>query len=182
MRNPRLVYRVILKILFLSAFLLLLWVMMRSLFVGSNDPHTKNTQQETQTVTLDISKMQKGEIKKANWQGVEVAVLYRKTPISLQTDNRARQAHPSLNPTTRSIKPDYFVYINKGNSGNCPLFYANDTFKDICSSTLFDNAGREKTRQQKGHKIQIPPHYFNNNQLIIGQWQKLWIDDSLQPA
>ena len=172
MKNPRLVYRVILKVLFLSAFLFLLWVMTRSLFVGSNDSHTKNTQQKTQTVTVDITAMQKGEIRKANWQGKDVAVLYRKSPISSQTKNMGKPPHPSLNSVSRSIRSEYFVYLNKGDSGNCPLFYSNDTFKDICSSTLFDSAGREKANLQQGNRIKIPPHYFKNKQLIIGQWQK----------
>ena len=178
MKNPRLIYRVALKILGLSAFALLLWVMTRSLFVGSNavTPQQASKENKASLVSLAISGMQKGEVRKLNWQGKEVAVLYRKVPISFHTKYIAKLPHPSLNSGSRSIKPEYFVYINKGDSGNCPLFYSNDTFKDICSSTLFNSAGREKANLQQGYKIQIPPHHFKNDHLIIGEWPKAVLD------
>jgi Rieske Fe-S protein len=172
MKNPRLIYRVALKILALSAFVLLLWVMTRSLFVGSNLAESKNTQQKAQRVILEISGMQKGEIRKARWQGKEVAVLYRKSPIPQQAQPNTKQPQLLNKTASRALKPDYFVYINTGDSGNCPLFYANDTFKDICSSTLFDSAGRKTNSQQQGIALKIPPHYFENNTLIIGEWKK----------
>ena len=169
MKNPRLIYRVALKVLFLSAFALLLWVMTRSLFVGSNLAQPENAEKKTQLVTLDISAMQKGEIRKARWQGKEVAVLNRKKPMK-QGSTPQTQA---LNKTaSRSLKPNYFVYINTGDSGNCPLFYVNDTFKDICSSSLFNRAGRAINNPEQGFKIKIPPHYFEGKNLIIGDWKK----------
>ncbi len=172
MKNPRLIYRVILKILALSAVVILLWVMTRSLFVGSNQAESSNPQQKTQLVILDVSGMQKGEIRKANWQGKQVAVLLRKTPITVKakTDNK----YPKLLSKTlsRSLKPGYFVYINMGDSGNCPLFYSDDIFKDICSSTLFDSAGRALNNPDQGYQLKIPPHQFNDNTLTIGRWDK----------
>ena len=176
MKNPRLIYRVALKILVLSAFILLLWVMTRSLFVGSNPAESINPQQKTQRVTLDISGMNKGEIRKAHWQRKEVAVLYRKAPITQQTQLSNTQAQSLNKAASRSLKPEYFVYINTGDSGNCPLFYANDTFKDICSSTLFDSAGRKTNSQQQSVTIKIPPHHFDKNTLIIGEWTKAILD------
>ena len=173
MKNPRLVYRVALKVLFLSAFVLLLWVMVRSLFVGSNVPQVENRQKKAQLVTLDISRMQKGEVRKTQWQGKEVAVLYRKKTLSPDTKITTKLAqHSSLKSGSRSIKPEYFVYINKGDSGNCPLFYVDDTFKDVCSSTLFNSTGRKITNLNQGFKLNIPPHYFEAETLIIGVWQK----------
>ena len=168
MKNPRLIYRVILKILGLSAFLLLLWVMTRSLFVGSNLSKPERSKQQVQLITIDISAMRKGEIKKARWQGKEIAVLYRKTPIAQQAQFQAINKSAS-----RSFKSNYFVYINKGDSGNCPLFYSNDTFKDICSSTLFDSAGRKINGQKNHAPIKIPPHYFLGESLVIGKWPNI---------
>ena len=170
MKNPRLIYRVILKILALSAFLLLLWVMTRSLFVGSNLSVPENSKQQAQLITIDISAMRKGEIKKARWQDKEIAVLYRKTPIE-QLAQTATQPMQAINKSaSRSFKSDYFVYIDKGDSGNCPLFYSNETFKDICSSTLFDSAGRKINARTNHALIKIPPHYFAGESLVVGKW------------
>jgi len=170
MENPRLIYRVILKILALGAFLLLLWVMTRSLFVGSSQSEPENSKQQVQLITVDISTMRKGEIKKARWQGVEVAVLYRKAFIAQQVQSATQPMQAINKSASRSFKANYFVYINKGNSGNCPLFYSDDTFKDICSGTLFDSAGRKINDQKNPINLKIPPHYFVEEKLVIGKW------------
>ncbi len=173
MNNPRLVYRVILKFLGLIAFIVLLWVLTRSLFINSSENYSQKEAQKSKVsvmISLDIAGMIEGEIRKAQWQGKEVAILYRKAPITDHKKYTDKLTHLSLNIVSRSLTPEYFVYINKGNSGNCPLFYTNDTLKDICSSTVFNSAGREKNNLQQGFKLIVPPHYFKEHNLIIGEW------------
>ena len=172
MNNPRLFYSVILKVLALIAVVALLWVFMSSLFVKETNSTATSIHKKTPTVSLNLAGMLKGEIRKIRWQGKEVAVLNRKTPIFFHAKYRTKLPHPSLNSGSRSIKPEYFVYFNKGDSGNCPLFHVDDTFKDVCSSTVFNSAGREKNKQQQGYNIKIPPHKFEAENLIIGQWPK----------
>ena len=74
MQNRRLYYRVILKTLFAIGFLVLLFVFFNSLLVTSETESLK----KINIVVLDISDMQKGEIRKTRWGNKEVAVLHRK--------------------------------------------------------------------------------------------------------
>ena len=71
-----------------------------------------------QKVQLDISDMQPGQIKKTRWKGKEVAVLYRLSldKISPLHTNFKDDSHKSLDAWFRSHKPEYFVYINTGDS------------------------------------------------------------------
>ena len=171
--SHRLMYRVILKTLTSLAVLILLVVLVNSLFISKSEPENASvTTNDLIPVMLDITAMIKGEIRKAKWQGKEVAVLYRKKSLVKSDSVKGKVAHPSLNKISRSITLAYFVYINKGDSGNCPLFYVDDTFKDVCSSTLFNSTGRKITNLKQGFKLNIPPHYFEAETLIIGVWQK----------
>ena len=153
--------------MFVIGFFVLLLVFLNSLFVGG-EPEPKET---TAIVVLDISNMQKGEIRKTLLGGKEVAVLYRKKPVSYlnPVTDSAKLLSETLISASRSQKEDYFVYFNHGDSGNCPLFYSDSTFKDVCSSKLFDTSGREISDPKHGYKIKIPSHHFNNNKIYFGR-------------
>lgn len=139
--NNRLVYRVILKVLALLALLLLTGVFINSLFTASKKK--EGEQSVSSIVEFDVSNMKQGDIRKIRWNGKEVAALLRENQ-------------------------QFFVYINTGNSGNCPLFKESKSFKDVCTGTQFDFNGREIGNIEQGYRLINPPHYFLKDKLFIG--------------
>jgi hypothetical protein len=95
--------------------------------------------------------MKKGEIRKARWKGVEVAVLYRKQ--------------------SSSNNEKFFVYLNHGDSGNCPLFYQKNTLKDICTGSLFDVMGKP-LQLSIGYQLEVPSYYFEEKKIFLGSDRK----------
>jgi hypothetical protein len=160
--DNRLLYRVVLKLLFVVALVVLTIVFVNSLFTA---PTKKATQSEAVPhITVSLADMQKGDVKKIRWNGKEVGVLYRKgTPFFYHTKYIAKTPHKSLNSGLRSITKDYFVYLNHGDSGNCPLFNQRDALKDTCTGTKFNSSGRVKGREQQGYRLEIPPHKFSGD-------------------
>ena len=176
MQSRRLLFRVILKSLFLCGFLVLIAVFLNSLFTNQQVKNKVNDadNKKSNLVTLDISNMRKGQVRRVLWGAKEVAVLYRQFPEKLA--NQAGEflqedLHPSIKSQTRSKKTEYFVYFNIGDSRNCPLFYAAGEFKDVCSSNRFDEAGRDMNANQQSYMLAIPPHYFEQDTVIFGKWQ-----------
>lgn len=169
MQDRRLFFRTILKVLVSLGVLFLLIVFFNSLF---NARQTKiNEVGDELAVALDISELQLGQIKKTRWKGKEVAVLYRQNMQSeIRQSNPEENLHPSLQTYTRSRKPEYFVYINMGDSGNCPLFYSQGIFKDICTANKFDENGRGIRADQGRFSIQIPPHHFIGDVVVFSSW------------
>lgn len=157
----------------LVGLLLLTIVLLNSLFTGDQGarqiaPH------KVPLVSLIISEMQVGQIRKTRWNSKEVAVLLRQFPdrlVQKPSNVSIEKLHASMKVMSRSKKADYFVYFNLGDSKNCPLFYAGGVFKDVCSANKFDEAGRNIDLNPQGYRLQIPPHYFKQQQLIFGQWQ-----------
>jgi hypothetical protein len=171
MQDRRLLLRTILKILIFSAVLILLLVFLNSLFLREKIGLNINNDVVLQKVQLDVSELQPGQIKKTRWKGKEVAVLYRKNLQSeIKQSALEEELHPSLYAISRSQLPEYFVYFNVGDSGNCPLFYSQGIFKDICTANEFDESGRGIKGVQGNSAIQIPPHHFIGNEIVIGLW------------
>jgi len=162
--DKRLIYRVILKLLFALAVVVLFVVLVQSLFTT---PETSNSSKNVRViVSLNIADMKEGEIRKTHWQGKEVAVLKRKRqPAQFNQVSNAKNT-----PSTAIHNKNYFVYINQGDSGNCPLFYMDSVFKDICTSKKFDNRGRELDNPVHGYRLKTPPYQLENNTLTIGSW------------
>ncbi len=156
----------------LSGLILLTVVFVNSLF-SSDERLISSDTEKLPAIQLDISGMKSGEIRKVRWGSKEVAVLLRQFPEKLEkviTDNSQENSHPTVQPQARSIKLEYFVYINLGDSKNCPLYYAAGEFKDVCSSNKFDETGRDIRANLQGYKLQIPPHYFVKENIVFGQW------------
>ena len=143
--DKRLIYRVVIKLLFLLALGVLTIVFINSLFTQSND--NDNQQASVAVVELDVRGMIKGEIRKAQWEGKEVNVI-------------------------RLEENKLFTYINVGDSGNCPLFKEASGFKDICTGTRFDFSGKQKGNEEQGFKLTTPPNYQQKGTLFIGEWAK----------
>lgn len=168
MQSRRLFFRALLKALVFLGLVVLLLVFFNSLF--TTDKATNKQSKKFNKVILDISGLEPGQIKKIRWDGREVAVLRRIKAIKEKDTVRSDADHKTLNAWSRSLKPEYFVYMNVGDSGNCPLFYSQATFKDICTGTLFDESGREKRGDLLGYAIKVPAHRINNNSIIFGAW------------
>lgn len=170
MQNPRLYFSAIIKLLILLGLLLLTIVFFNSLFTEDNS-YKVSENEKIPISSIDISDMFKGQILKTRWNNKEVAVLLRQFPEKIKSnDTNLEDLHASLNINLRSQTEDYFVYINLGDSNNCPLFYSAGEFKDVCSANLFDEAGRPLKGNSSSFKVNIPPHYFNAENLIIGKW------------
>lgn len=167
MKNPRLVFSAILKILTVLGLVILLLVLTSSLFVHQD----KEQVVKRDLLTIDLNGMRDNDIRKIHWNGKEVTIFQRKQRPSLyHTKYLAKIPHHSLNSGLRSISNKYFVYINQGDSGNCPLFKETDGFKDTCTGTRFDATGREKGKGLQGYRLEIPPHYFQGDTLFVGAW------------
>jgi len=144
MKNPRLVYRVILKFFTLSGVAIVLYVLVASLFVSQEE--TTSSTRKNNIIQLDLNKLDDGETTNVRWQGKQIIVLK-----FLGTNK-------------------YKVFFNTGDSGNCPLFYASSSFKDSCTGTLYDQNGQQKNSSSP-KQLLSPPHYFEGNTLIIGRSQ-----------
>jgi len=142
MKNPRLIYRVILKLFALSGIAILLYVLFSSLFIKKNQ--STSSDKPDNLIKLDLTGMKANEIKKVSWEGKQILVLK-------QTDTL-----------------EYRVFFNTGDSGNCPLYYAANKFKDTCTGTLYDHNGRE-INQSVAKYLLKPPYHFKGNVLIIGK-------------
>lgn len=143
--DKRLIYRVVLKLMFLLLLCTLTIVLINSLFTQSN---VKNNQQASfSIVELDVRGMVRGDIKKAQWEGKEVNVI-------------------------RLASNELFTYINVGDSGNCPLFKEEKGLKDICTGTHFNFSGNQKGNEEHGFKLTIPPNFYENGILFIGKGSK----------
>ena len=177
MLNRRTLFAAIIKLLVMLGLLLLAIVFINSLFIGDDNARPKIEENPVDIVSLDIADIRKGQVKRVRWDNREVAILYRQFPEKLSqatVENSAsltnEKIHSSINAETRSIKNEYFVYFNVGDSKNCPLYYAGGVFKDTCSSNQFDESGRNISTSPLNYKLQIPPHYFDKQQLIFGKW------------
>jgi len=178
MDNRRLLFRVILKSLFFVGFLVLITVFFNTLFTTQNENKQIDAKDnQIVTVAIDISDMRKGEIRKVRWGVKEAAVLYRQLSKKVEVDkNKGTNSsentlYPSLSTETRSIKPEYFVFMNHGDSGNCPLYYAKGEFNDTCSKNIFDENGLPVFASRVSYQLKIPPHYFEGNSIKIGVWK-----------
>jgi len=176
MYKKRTILRIAIKSLLFIPVVILTFVFMKSLFpVVSNESASNDSQ--IKTVQLNLQGMQPGDIRKTRWQGREVGILKRIRVGFGHTKYIANLPHQSLHSGSRSRVSEYFVYYNQGDSGNCPLFYDAEGFKDICSGKRFYSNGREVNNQQNGALIKIPPHYFNSTddgitELVVGKWEE----------
>ena len=173
MKNRRFLFSFIIKLMMYSGLLLLTIVFLNSLFVDNNSK-SKTTNVEIPSVMINTTEMKLGEIRKVRWDNKEIAILHRQFPERLlqrTLDSSETLVHYSVEQQTRWKKIEYFVYFNVGDSKNCPLYYAGGEFKDVCSSNRFDEAGRNLNTNIKSYMLQIPPHYFVQDKLILGKWQ-----------
>ncbi len=142
-------------------------------------------------VEVDLSKMEAGQLLRVAWRGKPVWILNR-TPAALETlktmdsvlsdpqSNDSLQPVSSKNPY-RSIKPEIFVAIGLCTHLGCsPTFRPEIAPHDLgadwkggffcpCHGSRFDLAGRVYSGVPAPTNLEIPPHrYINDNLLVIG--------------
>ena len=166
--NKRQLYSLLLKLLALFGVVIVMSVMINSLWGtnGIGGAVTEKKQKVTSVVQVSLKDLKQGNIQRVNFNGQSVSVLYR-------ADNDlegAADSHGELNGEWRSIKREYFVFINEAGPTRCPLHLSADAkeLKDICSGVVYDNTGRSRGSHQL---LIIPPHYFDDDELFIGSWK-----------
>jgi ubiquinol-cytochrome c reductase iron-sulfur subunit len=150
-------------------------------------------------VEMDITGMQPGEMRTVEWRGKPVWVV-RRTPemlASLATvegelaDPKSARNPKDLTPEYaqnqhRSIKPEYLVAvgicshlgcspITKFETGAQPSLPDNWTggFLCPCHGSTFDLAGRVFKNKPAPDNLEVPPHmYVSDTMLIIGEDKK----------
>jgi ubiquinol-cytochrome c reductase iron-sulfur subunit len=142
-------------------------------------------------VEVDLSKMEAGQLLRVAWRGKPVWILNR-TPAALETLKTMEkvlsdpQSNDSIQPASsknsyRSIKPEIFVAIGLCTHLGCsPTFRPEIAPHDLgsdwkggffcpCHGSRFDLAGRVYSGVPAPTNLEIPPHrYINDNLLIIG--------------
>jgi ubiquinol-cytochrome c reductase iron-sulfur subunit len=150
-------------------------------------------------VEMDISGMQPGEMRTVEWRGKPVWVV-RRTPEMLASlaklegdlaDPKSERNPKDLTPEYaqnqhRSIKPEYLVAvgicshlgcspITKFETGAQPSLPDNWTggFLCPCHGSTFDLAGRVFKNKPAPDNLEVPPHmYVSDTLLIIGEDKK----------
>ena len=151
------------------------------------------------SVEIDIAGMQPGEMRTVEWRGKPVWIV-RRTPemlASLATvegdlaDPKSVRNPKDLTPEYaqnqhRSIKPEYLVAvgicshlgcspITKFETGSQPSLPDNWTggFLCPCHGSTFDLAGRVFKNKPAPDNLEVPPHmYVSDTMLIIGEDKK----------
>ncbi|NIC40151.1 ubiquinol-cytochrome c reductase iron-sulfur subunit [Aquabacterium sp. A08] len=149
-------------------------------------------------VEFDVSKLQPGEKAVVEWRGKPVWVM-RRTPeqlaalekldAQLADPDSARQAYPTpeyAKNRHRSIKPEYLVAVGicthlgcspgdkftPGPQPSLPDDWAGG-FLCACHGSTFDMAGRVFKNKPAPDNLEIPPHYYvSDTVLLIGEEPK----------
>ncbi len=143
-------------------------------------------------VEVDLSKMEAGQLLRVAWRGKPVWILNR-TPAALETLKSMDrvlsdpQSKESIQPESskneyRSIKPEIFVAIGLCTHLGCsPTFRPEIAPHDLgadwkggffcpCHGSRFDLAGRVYSGVPAPTNLEIPPHrYINDNLLLVGE-------------
>ncbi len=175
--NKRQVYSLLLKLLTLFGVVVLMAVLINSLWgLKEAGGDTKGGEKiaSSNVMKVVLEDMRQGSMTRVLFQGQDIAILYRvdetgTSEVIKDDKNETKQ----LNEGWRSIKADYFVFINAAGATRCPLHLSADAhvLKDICSGVTYDTTGRNNRGGIE--RLVIPPHYFDDaGTLFLGGWQQ----------
>ena len=149
-------------------------------------------------VEVDLSTIGPGQMKIVEWQGKPVWILHR-TPAMIATLKQdedllvdpmsKRSAFPTpayvlKDPSTRSIKPEFFVAIGICTHLGCspsgpfapdenPQLGSYPGFFCPCHGSTFDLAGRVFKNKPASDNLQVPPYKFvSDTRLVVGDDKK----------
>ena len=143
-------------------------------------------------VTVDISKMEPGQLLRVEWRGKPVWILNRTNEVlatlkSLDSQLRDPKSDDSIQPASsknpeRSIKPEIFVAVGLCTHLGCsPTFRPEIAPHDLgekwkggffcpCHGSWFDLAGRVYQGVPAPSNLEIPPYrYVSDTQIIVGE-------------
>lgn len=163
-------------------------------FLAQMQPSVK-TEAAGAPVEIDISKIEDGQLIRAEWRGKPVWVLKRTDEV-LETlkelddqladpySNESLQPPYSKNPA-RSIKPEIFIAIGLCTHLGCSPTYRPEVappdlgprwkggFFCPCHGSWFDLAGRVFRGVPAPTNLEIPPHrYLTESRILIGEDQQ----------
>ena len=161
-------------------------------FVASWQPSAK-ARAAGAPVEADISKLESGQQVTVEWRGKPVWVVRRDDamleqlksidPGQLRDPESTAPQQPSyVDPTLRSIKPDVLVLVGICTHLGCsPTFRPEPGAADLggdwpggyfcpCHGSRFDLAGRVFTGVPAPLNLEVPPHrYANDNIIVVGE-------------
>lgn len=157
-------------------------------FLAQMQPSTK-AKAAGAPVEIDISKIEPGQLIRAAWRGKPVWVLFR-TPEVLEIlasdtgkladpDSIESNQPPSSQNEFRSIKPEIFIAVGLCTHLGCsPTFRPEIAPNDLgptwnggffcpCHGSGFDLAGRVVSGVPAPTNLDVPPHYYITDTLIL---------------
>ena len=166
--DKRVLYSAILKIMALLFGMVIFAVLVNSFFPAQtfNDEEKVELPKEP-TVTIDIESLFAGKMILTQWKGLSIGIIHRlKAPDNFTKPTNGMH----LSKEWRSVSADYFVFYNSAGAAQCPLYFhrSGDALEDTCTRILYNTAGVSSNEGVPA--LRVPPYYFNNKQLVIGQW------------
>jgi ubiquinol-cytochrome c reductase iron-sulfur subunit len=160
-------------------------------FLSQMQPSVK-TMAAGAPVEIDLSKMETGQLIRVAWRGKPVWVLNRTPEVlatlkTLDSELRDPQSLESLQPASsknavRSVKPEIFVAVGLCTHLGCsPTFRPEVSPPDLgekwkggffcpCHGSWFDLAGRVYSGVPAPTNLEVPPHrYVTDTLLIVGE-------------
>ena len=176
MSNPRRLYlKVTLKLLLLLGLGLAAIPFITSLHHSDNDGQSAAN---PWYVEVDVSRLVPGQWQSVPWPGGEVWI-YARTQREIQAlqtadtdrlrdpDSRHSQQPAAASNASRSLQPDYFVFLPRETRRGCQIRQIElqagiNGYTEACYGARFDNAGRifEDSGQPDQHNLTVPPHEF----------------------
>jgi len=139
-------------------------------------------------VSVDISKIQPGQLIRVEWRGKPVWVVSRTQKVidelatldsKLRDPQSAEPQQPEyVSKSERSLKPDLFVAVGICTHLGCSPTYLPDAFGEQvegvesgffcpCHGSKFDMAGRVFQNVPAPLNLVIPPHYYVSDTTIL---------------
>lgn len=153
---------------------------------SSNSIEEKQAASSHWILTLPVSDLVRGEVKKLHWSGGDVWIYSRseKDVKSLkETDNALRDAGSEksdqpgqMKNPMRSANKSYFVFIPQENKRGCQVSLIAEQekvrFTEPCYAAKYDAAGRifENSGHKEQQNLAVPEHVIEDGILKIGIW------------
>jgi hypothetical protein len=152
--DKRLVYRVIVKLMFLSGILALAFVLIGSVVKAPNG----KAEIIADPLRVDVGKIPYGQIYTYRWNNQDVGVLHKTDAMLEQLANTSEAAR-------------YFVFYNSGGDVGCPISLSrgNGRFhlQDICSRIAYSLDGKLLKPHVRAKDLTIPPHHWVEDNIMI---------------
>lgn len=159
--DKRMLYRVIVKVLFLIGLAALLISLLITLFSPPQGKHATIAE----PMNIDVSKIPYGQIHAYRWNNQDIAVLHL-------TDEMLQQKYAS--PDLNNHQHRYFVFYHRGGDVACPLTIVHHTknyeLQDICSRIAYDLSGNLLKPHPRAENLMQPPFSWKSTtKITLGQ-------------